>query len=191
MPLRAIPTLIPLFFLSCLGVSQSPAWRNYTIEDGLPDNTVFSIMEDSEGYMWFCTDAGICRFNGYEFRQFPGPGDVGAGAVFNAREDEQGRVWFRTSPGYLYYVERDTIKPWKWNSVVERYRGSFAISTVFDFREDKSIVLFMQNLGILQVWPDGSEKLFEPNMDLSLVFEDDQQFWLLNKSFSVEELGIF
>ncbi|MBK6621085.1 MAG: histidine kinase [Saprospirales bacterium] len=191
MPLRAIPTLIPLFFLSCLGVSQSPAWRNYTIEDGLPDNTVFSIMEDSEGYMWFCTDAGICRFNGYEFRQFPGPGDVGAGAVYNAREDEQGRVWFRTSPGYLYYVERDTIKPWKWNSVVERYRGSFAISTVFDFREDKSIVLFMQNLGILQVWPDGSEKLFEPNMDLSLVFEDDQQFWLLNKSFSVEELGIF
>ena len=46
---------------------QQKVWRDYGINDGLPGNTVYDMLQDSRGFMWFVTDRGICRFNGYEF----------------------------------------------------------------------------------------------------------------------------
>ena len=38
-----------------------------TSRDGLGNNTVRHIMQDSKGYMWFCTLGGITRYDGYRF----------------------------------------------------------------------------------------------------------------------------
>jgi ligand-binding sensor domain-containing protein len=39
-------------------------WRNYTVEDGLAGNLVYSIAETSDGVMWFGTDNGVSSFDG-------------------------------------------------------------------------------------------------------------------------------
>lgn len=39
-------------------------------KDGLNDNTVFSIMEDKEGNMWFGTRNGVSRYDGKIFVRF-------------------------------------------------------------------------------------------------------------------------
>ncbi len=45
--------------------------RNYTEEDGLPNNLVLYIMQDKFGNFWFCNeDGGITRFDGENFRTF-------------------------------------------------------------------------------------------------------------------------
>jgi hypothetical protein len=33
--------------------AQHPAWRNYTINEGLPSNEVYASIQDSRGYIWF------------------------------------------------------------------------------------------------------------------------------------------
>jgi ligand-binding sensor domain-containing protein len=50
--------------------------------------------QDSRGYIWFATDNGVSRYNGYEFQNF----DVNDGLATNSTseiyEDYKGRVWF-------------------------------------------------------------------------------------------------
>jgi ligand-binding sensor domain-containing protein len=38
-----------------------------TVDDGLPDGQVLSIIQDSRGFMWFGTMRGVARFNGRNF----------------------------------------------------------------------------------------------------------------------------
>lgn len=45
-------------------------FKHYTVEDGLSVNTVTSIMQDSRGFMWFCTSVGLNCYDGKTFKNF-------------------------------------------------------------------------------------------------------------------------
>src|SRR5258708_5285533 len=47
--------------------AQSFSVHQYTTADGLPDNVVFSVNQDSNGYLWVATSNGLSRFNGKNF----------------------------------------------------------------------------------------------------------------------------
>lgn len=62
------------FLLSLFGVLNATA-RHYDFSaqristaDGLPSNVVIRIWQDQEGYMWFDTRNGMCRYDGYVFQ---------------------------------------------------------------------------------------------------------------------------
>ena len=44
------------------GTGQS-AFRNYSKDDGLPDETIWGIRSDTEGHLWLATSAGLARLN--------------------------------------------------------------------------------------------------------------------------------
>lgn len=52
------------------GSSQPVYFRHYQVEDGLANNTVFSVFQDSRGFMWFGTKEGLNRFDGSVFKTF-------------------------------------------------------------------------------------------------------------------------
>lgn len=41
-----------------------------SIEDGLPHSSISKILQDSNGYMWFGTQSGLCRYDGYSFKTY-------------------------------------------------------------------------------------------------------------------------
>ena len=43
---------------------------NYTIEDGLPQNSVKDIVFDKAGYCWMATEMGLSRFDGKQFKNY-------------------------------------------------------------------------------------------------------------------------
>ena len=43
--------------------------QRYSLEEGLSQQAVIAITQDAEGFMWFGTEDGLNRFDGYEFRQ--------------------------------------------------------------------------------------------------------------------------
>lgn len=51
-------------------------------------------MQDSKGYMWFATDAGVCRYDGYTFRSFTSEHGLPDNTIFDLYEDKKGRIWF-------------------------------------------------------------------------------------------------
>ncbi|MCD7938555.1 MAG: response regulator [Tannerellaceae bacterium] len=73
------------------------SFSHYASEDGLSQNTVMSILEDSKGYMWFATWDGINKFDGYTFRTYK-PNDDNSVNFTNNRvdhiyEDAFGYIW--------------------------------------------------------------------------------------------------
>ena len=61
--------LIFLFSFQCL-YSQTPPYNHYTSSEGLPSSTVFDMLQDNEGFMWFGTLDGLSRFDGKHFINF-------------------------------------------------------------------------------------------------------------------------
>ncbi len=45
-------------------------FRHITMADGLSDNQINHITRDSQGFMWFSTQHGLNRYDGYRFKIF-------------------------------------------------------------------------------------------------------------------------
>ncbi|MFN0176786.1 MAG: sensor histidine kinase [Saprospiraceae bacterium] len=94
-----------------------PVFRNYSQDAGLLTNTIYGILQDKKGYIWAATNHGVCRFNGYEFEQFPDTLYSNYNSVFGKSMtlDESGRFWFVNIQWRVFYVENGRVFPWKYN----------------------------------------------------------------------------
>lgn len=100
-----------LCFLSIL--QSSPAqlfqFQQFTELDGLPGMDVYDVFQDSKGYIWVSTEAGVARYDGYEFNRIKLGGITGYSDVFGIEEDQQGRIWFRTVNGEMCFFFQNRI----------------------------------------------------------------------------------
>jgi hypothetical protein len=62
---------------------------------------VHFVHQDDNGYYWFCTDAGISRYNGYEFTNFTTADGLTNNVVFKCFEDWDGNLWFTCIDGSI------------------------------------------------------------------------------------------
>ena len=91
---------------------QGHLFKDYTTADGLPDSRVAPILQDSKGYMWFGTQAGLTRYDGKEFVSFSGAKEIPGIFGRYILEDHQGAIWFAFTgfarSGVLRYRDKDT-----------------------------------------------------------------------------------
>lgn len=97
--------IIAFFIISIAGHSQEYSYKQYTTAHGLPSNVVYSAFQDSLGYIWFCTNAGVSRFNGISFQNFTVEDGLSDNEVFGAFQTGSGKIWFRTFSNKLCYYE--------------------------------------------------------------------------------------
>ena len=85
---------------------------NFTKNDGLCSNCVWGMVEDKTGNIWFCTDTGICRYDGKTITPVPmlaagdtepAPGTYIKNNVYSGMCDRSGKLWFGTEEGVLCY----------------------------------------------------------------------------------------
>lgn len=99
-----------LFILYFIPFSaQEPVFKQFTTRDGLPSNEVHYVFSDSKGYMWFCTDAGIAKYNASDFKLYNTSNGMPDNTVFELAEDAKGRIWFRTVTSKVGYISNDTV----------------------------------------------------------------------------------
>lgn len=103
-------SLVLLCLLNFICKAQQTIIKNYNTNHGLPSSEVYSVMEDHKGYLWFTTDAGVTRFDGYHFIKFTTDDGLTDNTVFSAFEDTHHRIWFRTFNGKICFYENGKIK---------------------------------------------------------------------------------
>lgn len=79
--MKKIITILAAVFLMAMAPASSwsrnivrgPLVRTITMNMGLPSNAVRSIVQDKNGFIWFGTDNGLCRYDGYQVQNFYNP----------------------------------------------------------------------------------------------------------------------
>jgi ligand-binding sensor domain-containing protein/serine phosphatase RsbU (regulator of sigma subunit) len=88
-------------------VAQSRIIFNHlTIEDGLSQSSVTCIFQDKKGFMWFGTQDGLNRYDGYNIKIFKNnPGDsttLTDNFIFSIYEDQSGTLYIETQSGTFH-----------------------------------------------------------------------------------------
>ncbi|NNE70900.1 MAG: hypothetical protein HKN29_11140 [Rhodothermales bacterium] len=82
----------------------------WTADDGLPQNSVVTIIQTSDGYLWLGTDEGLVRFNGLDFTVFDRDDRLGRVQIVALEEDHQGRLWVGTLDGVVTVHEGEVAQ---------------------------------------------------------------------------------
>jgi|GEM_PF-5740726 len=77
-------------------------------EEGLPSMTIYNLLQDSRGFMWFGTEAGVCRFDGRNFKVYPAPSAKYRSGT-SLTEDKFGNIWFRNFAKQLFKIEKEHV----------------------------------------------------------------------------------
>lgn len=73
------------------------------LEQGLSQQNVRAIHQDAEGFMWFGTQEGLNRFDGYQFKVYSNslsdPNSISSSRIDSIDETSDGRLWLATAAG--------------------------------------------------------------------------------------------
>ncbi|MFD0963142.1 ligand-binding sensor domain-containing protein [Pseudofulvibacter geojedonensis] len=73
-------------------------FKNLSSKDGLSQNTIYKIFQDSRGFFWFGTEDGLNKYDGYKFKLFNDSHNIDTN-IFDKEirfidEDSNGEIWF-------------------------------------------------------------------------------------------------
>lgn len=94
-----------------VSLAQYPGFVHYSTSDGLPSSVVYKIQADPQGYLWFCTNSGLSRFDSKRFLNFTIKDGLPDNEILNAQIDEKGRVWFSPLNGKIGYIDSGRVHP--------------------------------------------------------------------------------
>ena len=106
--------ILPIFFIAILlsqiiyPQSDNLIVKHYSLEQGLSNSFIgYNITQDRGGYLWFSTDEGIIRYDGYNFDTYVNDlGDTTSftnAAAISSYMDKEGILWFGTRHGLEKY----------------------------------------------------------------------------------------
>jgi ligand-binding sensor domain-containing protein len=151
---------IVIFYLQFVSsiFPQSFAPKNLTfehlsIEHGLSQITVHAIFQDSKGFLWFGTEDGLNRYDGYNFVVYQhDPSDTASlsdNFIWSIFEDSENNLWIGTNSGGLnkYSYSTNTFK-----NFTRKFSGAFGapahnIRTIFE-DSDKNLWVGTENTGV-------------------------------------------
>jgi len=105
-------SVVLIFALMAIGlqsIAQSTYLQHFSTKNGLPSNNCYYTLQDSKGYIWVSTDAGVSRFDGKIFENFSIDDGLPDNQILQLREDRQGRIWFLALNGELSYFDNGKI----------------------------------------------------------------------------------
>jgi ligand-binding sensor domain-containing protein/signal transduction histidine kinase len=160
----------------------------WTQESGLPQDTIRTITQTTDGYLWLGTDEGLARFDGYEFVVYnKANGDLPDNSITALAPANDGSLWIGTSNGLTQYRQ-----------------GRFRTFTVKQGLPDAAITaLHADREGALWVvagvylsrFQDGRFTNFKPNADIpvtaarALCEDANHDLWVAGFSRVVRRTG--
>ncbi|MCW8805338.1 MAG: response regulator [Ignavibacteriaceae bacterium] len=129
-------------------LAQSIRFNQLTVEDGLSNNIVNSVIQDKYGFMWFATEDGLNRYDGYGYKIFrrdpEDPNSISDNSIWALTEDREGNLWIGTKAGGLdrynpitekfthWEIKSDVAEENSINIIYEDRKGNIWIGTYKD-----------------------------------------------------------
>lgn len=107
-----------LIVFSLANYAQQYSFKNYSLEEGLPQSEVLSLIQDRKGNLWLGTNGGgISRFNGTKFFTYNRKHGLADNNIRILYQDTNENLWIGTSIGisffdginFLNYTKNDSL----------------------------------------------------------------------------------
>lgn len=171
-------------------------FHSITIEDGLSQNSIYCIFQDRRGFMWFATEDGLNRYDGYDFKVYKrdpeNPQSLNNNHVKAILEDRSGTLWIGTYGGGLnkFDREKEQFICYRANPAVSH---SLSSSEILAIHEDKLGMLWIGTPTGLNKFNREEETFsfytekhgLSNNLILHILEDDEGNLWLsTNKGIS-------
>ena len=133
--------------------AQSPVIKHYSVNQGLPSSETYFIIQDTKGYLWIATDAGVVKYDGYKFITYNSSKGLPDNTVFKIHEDKYGKIWFASYSGKMAYYsyETDSIYGISGNSQLDKLTDYFPIDFAFDSKD--TLFIAIARHGYVKLFP--------------------------------------
>jgi hypothetical protein len=167
-------------FLPWSGLAQEPMYENFKTDEGLSSLQVYDIYQDAKGYMWFATDRGICRFNGYEFDVFYTNDGLTCNTVFKFFPQKNGEIWCTTFNNTLFYFNTIDYQfiPYKNNHYLKKIGPqNTPPEDLLILKNKKILISYSSRLGFISIdsASDIQDTVFVRNVIDSLAVQQIEQ----------------
>ncbi|MDC0584777.1 hypothetical protein OAO55_03505, partial [Bacteroidales bacterium] len=156
---KTFALLIFLFLYCTVGQSKNNILdyaRQYTISEGLAHNGVTCMLEDSKGYIWIGTYAGLNHYDGYEFTTIKNTIDKEifvSNRIRSLAEDHKGNIWIGTDNGLtIYDYSQEKFKAIYSNKFIDKDKSGpivrdilFCDDVGICITEDAGVLIFDEN----------------------------------------------
>ncbi|HEU4552268.1 MAG TPA: histidine kinase [Chitinophaga sp.] len=153
--------MLLLLMVQCAGqcvLAQGLMIRNYNVKDGLANATVYTAVQDKDGFIWFATPTGLSKFDGKRFRNYTKKDGLTDNDVIKLTPDTKGRIWIFTLNGIPSYFGNYTIhSPDNDSSLLLNSHGHY-MHLVF---EDKSQNVWFLNTDNHIIQYDGKKMTYD------------------------------
>lgn len=176
---RIFLLILPLLF-SSFAWSQNFFFRQYTVSDGLPSNTVYSLDQDSHQVLWMGTGNGIAQFDGKNFHSYSMEDGLINNLVYGLTVDHLDRKWMSTVAGRPSYFKNGKGRVPSWADTLHVSNYYFQSIDTFlwfsgqnaDPKYKPRTLAHIQSDGTLKELPDviGDQSRKAIVMDSSLYF---------------------
>ncbi len=145
--MKWLVTLFAAFLLASGSNAQSPPLRfeHLTINQGLSNPIVHAILQDSHGYLWFATDNGLNKYNGYTMTTYQRiPADTTSlvgNVIYQLMEDKEGYIWLGMGGQGLSKFDPRTEK-FTWYGPTPR---TLSEGTIYTMGEDQEGNIWVSN----------------------------------------------
>jgi len=144
-------------------------FQHLGVEHGLSQSTVYNIFQDSDGYLWFGTQNGVNKYDGYEFKTYKNeannPESLSDGFIQDVNEDINRNIWVGTSNG-LNCIDYASGKITRfYPKAIDSSITSNTVSFFIRQRDDTLLVLCGNTL--LQCNPDKSVRLYKKLQEIT------------------------
>ncbi|SMD17418.1 Two component regulator propeller [Pedobacter nyackensis] len=135
---------------SYTGSAQTTYIQHFSTKNGLPSNNCYYTLQDSKGYIWIATDAGVSRFDGKVFENFSIDDGLPDNQIIQLKEDKSGKIWFLALNGQLSYFFNGKIYNENNDKLLRLLKFN---AVVVSFLEDsKGRIWFGTNKNVLVMW---------------------------------------
>ena len=111
--IRLLLTIAWIVQFPDVAANQAISFSRISVQDGLSQAAVQAIAQDRSGYMWFGTQEGLNRFDGYRFTHFlrrPNePNSLSHNWIYALLSDRDGYLWVGTKSGGLDRLDPETL----------------------------------------------------------------------------------
>jgi ligand-binding sensor domain-containing protein/serine phosphatase RsbU (regulator of sigma subunit) len=93
---RLFAVMLLAFLFACVPTlfSQTINLNQFGIEEGLPQSSIYTMLQDKDGSIWVGTMNGVSKYNGLNFENFTRTDGLAENRVTSSCIDKNGDIWF-------------------------------------------------------------------------------------------------